>query len=210
MEFTLPKQSYVHKVVPKSKFFSRAKVNTKLKQEFVDLVQRITWEHKLAVDTLGIQKTEAVEEIQIFKLELKKRSVPKNVLKVIDKTIPYPILFTLRYGNQTAYAISLKVAGDERYYISKWGTDVAFRFTGRNLETVYQGLVSALMEQPVSTEAGFATMVETDKKRVVLEREIAALKSKIRNEKQFSKKVELNHQLQAKKSNLESLIPKTV
>lgn len=196
MEFQLPEQAHVHKVVPKSKFFARAVVNTKLKKEFTDKVQKITWEYKLAPDTIGIPATKEIEEVQIFIVELKERTIPKNVLKQIDKSIPYPILYVFVYGEQVAYGLSLKGAGEDRYYFTDWDETPSLRFTALNLEALYQGLVKSFIKAPPGGESGdFATMVESDKKRQVLEKEIQALKNKIRNEKQFNKKVELNNQL---------------
>jgi hypothetical protein len=211
MEFQLPEQAHVHKTVPKSKFFARAVVNTKLKREFTDKVQKITWEYKLAPDTIGIPATETVEEIQIFIVELKERVIPKNVLKLIDKSIPYPILYVFIYGEQEAYGLSLKGAGEERYYFSDWGESLSLRFTGLTLEALYQGLIKSFIKGSSGGEGeDFATMVATDKQRQVLEKEIQALKNKIRNEKQFNKKIELNHTLQAKQKDLASLTKETV
>ena len=205
MELGLPQQARVHKMVPKSKFFEKAVVNTKLKREFIDKIQKIYWEYKLAPDTIGIPSTEAVEEVQVFHLELKERSIPKNVLKLIDKSIPYPILYIFTHHVSTAYGITLKGAGEERYYFSDWGEDIALKFQGTTLETLYQNLVKAFIKSHDSPQTDFAIIVQTDKKRQALEKEIQALKNKIRNEKQFNKKVELNSQLQHKQAELREL-----
>jgi hypothetical protein len=205
MEWKLPAQSYVHKNVPKNTFYQHARVNTKLKQEFTDLVQKITWEYKLSPETIGVPKTEQVEELQIFTLDLKKRMVPKGVLTTIDRSVAYPILFRGVHEDHEFYAISLKVQGEDRWYISDWDQELPFRFTGMNLEAVYQGLIKTFIGTNPNENQDFATIVATDKKRQVLEREISALKNKIRSERQFNKKVELNNQLQIKQSNLEKL-----
>lgn len=205
MELALPAQARVHTSVPKSKFFEKAKVNTKQKRAFTDKVQKIWWEYKLAPETIGIPATEKVQEVQVFVLELKGRTIPKEVLRTIDRSIPYPILYVLTYSTSTAYATSLKGAGEERYYISEWNADLRFRFTGSTMEALYQGIVKAFIGERVSAPKDFSALVEADKKRQALEREISALKNKIKSEKQFNRKVALNQQLHAVQAQLQGI-----
>ncbi len=54
-------------------FYSRLSISNKLKNEFIDKVQKIIWAYKLSGKTLNINKTKNVEEIQIFQVELKEK-----------------------------------------------------------------------------------------------------------------------------------------
>jgi len=206
MKLVLPQQALVERFIPKSKFFEKTVVNTKLKKEFTDKIQKITWKYKLAEDTIGIKKTETVEEIQIFEIQLKEQVIPKNVLKVIDKTIPYPILYIFRYDTHTAYGITLKGEGVQRYYFSAWDEEKSFEFTGTTLEHVYQKIVTAFIDRISPQVHDFKTVVETDNHAQILEKEIEALKKKIRAEKQFNRQVELNKILHSKKQLLSKLV----
>lgn len=205
MDFRLPPQARVHVVVPKGRFLSRSGVSTKLRREFIDKVRKITWEYKLAPETIGIPKTEAIEEVQIFLIELKERTIPKGVLKLINRSIPYPVLFVLSHDSHTAYGIALRGTGEERYYFSEWDEPMRFDFAGLTLETLYQGLVKVFIGADVGKDQDFGTIVEVDKQKAVLEREIQALQNKIRSERQFNKKVEYNRIVHSKKEELASL-----
>lgn len=200
MDFLLPEQAYIHRFIPKNKFFEKAVVNSKLKKEFTEKIQKISWEYKLAEGTVGIPPTNNVEEIQIFEIQLKERGIPKNVLKIIDKSIPYPILYVFTHEGHVAYGITLKGDGEQRYYFSSWDEKQTFKFTGINLERVYQGIVTSFIKDAGSEIKDFKTIVSIDKRKETLEKEISALKNKIKNEKQFNKKVELNKVLQEKKN----------
>lgn len=205
MKFALPSQAYVHRSIPKNTFFGKTAISTKLKKEFTDQIQKITWEYKIAQDTIGTSGTPAVEEIQIFEIQLKEKLIPKNVLKVIDKTIPYPILYVFTYDGHTAYGITLKGDGSQRYYFSEWDKEQVFSFSGATLERIYQDIITTFINISPSGK-DFATIVETDKRIEVLEKEISALKNKIKNEKQFNRKVEFNKTLLDKKKSLESIL----
>jgi len=200
-DFKLPKEALVNKFVAKSRFYERSKLSSKLQKEFVDKVQRITWKYKLAESTLGIAKTEAVTEIQIFEIELKEQKIPKNVVKIIDKSIPYQILYRFVYEENVTYGISLK-NGDNvgSYYFSDWNTNLAFDFSGIDLELVYQKLVKAFLRYEAKDKDDFNDIVITDQKIRTLETEIVSLESSIQKEKQFNRKVELHKILLKKKT----------
>lgn len=200
-DFKLPKEALVNKFVAKSRFYERSKLSSKLQKEFVDKIQRITWKYKLAESTLGIAKTEAVTEIQIFEIELKEQKIPKNVVKIIDKSIPYQILYRFVYVENVTYGISLK-NGDNigNYYFSDWNTNLAFDFTGIDLELVYQKLVKAFLRDEAKDKDDFDDIVSTDQKIRTLETEIVSLESSIQKEKQFNRKVELHKILLKKKT----------
>jgi len=210
MEFTLPPQACVERFIPKSKFFEKTLVNTKLKKEFTDKIQKIIWKYKLAEETIGINKTEATEEIQIFEIQLKEQIIPKNVLKVIDKTIPYPILYIFLHDTHVAYGITIKGTGEQRYYFSAWDEEKTFDFTGINLEKVYQKIITTFIDRIDAGTNDFQTVVDTDKRIQILEKEVEALKKKVRTEKQFNKQVALNRKLQTKKQELLELTSSSI
>jgi hypothetical protein len=192
-ELKLPKEAFVNKFVAKTKFYEKANLNSKIQKEFVDKIQKITWKYKLAESTIGIAKTEAVTEIQVFEIELKERLIPKNVLKIIDKSIPYQILYRFVFEENVAYGITLKEnTSVENYYFSDWNAELSFDFIGIDLENVYQKLVRAFIRDEAKDKGNFSVIIDVDNQIKTLEVEITALERKIRKEKQFNRKVETN------------------
>ena len=206
-QLNLPEQAFVNKFIAKSTFYEKAALSTSLQNEFVNKLQRITWKYKLAESTIGISKTEAVTEIQIFEIELKEQSIPKNVLKVIDKAIPYQILYIFNYKNDFAFGITLKdETFKENYYFSEWNETKQFDFTGIDLQTVYQKLIKAFIKIEPEQGADFNDIIEFDNKVEALKTEIKTLQNKIKKEKQFNRKVDMNKILIEKKKVLINLM----
>jgi len=204
--FKLPRAAFVNKFIPKNKFYDKAALSAKLQKEFVDKIQKITWKYKLAESTVGITKTDKVIEIQIFEIELKEQVIPKNVLKVIDKAIPYQILYRFIYKENEAYGITLKEDKNaESYYFTEWNEKKIFDFTGIDLEKVYQRIVKTFIRSEVQTKSSFNEIIDTDNKIKSLENEIDALGSRISKEKQFNRKVEMNKILLERKNYLKKI-----
>ncbi len=200
----LPENAKIEKFLPKNHFYNKVFLNQKLKDEFVRLIKKITWKYKISEETVGIKKTDKVEEIQVFEVELKEKQVPEKILKIIDKAIPYPILFVAKYGDDWKYIISLKENGVKDYYYSEWNEDIDFDFYGVDLGKVYQKLIKKFIKTAGEEEI-FGQAVEKDAKIKELEKEMEKLENKLNKEKQFNRKVELNKELNNKKQELNKL-----
>lgn len=212
----MPENAVVNKFIAKTKFYERATLSSKLQNEFINKIQKITWKYKLAEDTIGISKTDSVTEIQVFEIELKEQVIPENVLKVIDKAIPYQILYQFVYKDNTAYGITLKgpilrtmpekeSAGTRNYYFSRWNEDLNFDFTDIDLEKVYQKVIKAFINNEAKNRSDFAAIIDADDKIKQLGKEIKTLGKKIKKEKQFNRKVELNKSLLERQKQLQSI-----
>jgi len=210
-KFKLPHDAIVNKFIAKTKFYERAALSSKIQNEFTRKIQKITWKYKLAEKTVGISQTDRVTEIQIFQIELKERAIPKNILKVIDAAIPYPILYQFVYKDDMAFGVALKgMTGKEsaaarNYYFSEWNQCPDFDFTGIDLEKVYQKIIKAFVHTEAKSRGDFAAIIDADNQIKNLEKEIVTLSGKIKKEKQFNRKVEMNKSLLAKRSQLKMI-----
>lgn len=198
--FNLSKNCVINKFLPKTLFYKKLGLSTTLKDEFVNLIEKIIWKYKLSEDTLGITKTEKVEEIQIFELHLKEKKLPQNIIKAITKAIPYKILFIIYYKEEFCYSIKA-----EEIYFSEWNEKINIDFYGLNLETVYENIVKSIIKEE-NTSKDFEIVIENKNKEIKLSKELEQLRNKMKLEKQFNKKVELNQKLKEKERELEVII----
>lgn len=197
--FDLPEKCLVNKFIPKKTFYEKIGVTSTIKDEFVKLVEKIVWLYKIAPDTVGLNKTEKVEEIQIFEIYIKNKILPKGVIKTISKAIPYPILFVIKYKDDYCYSIKV----EESYY-TNWNESIDISFSGISLEYVYEQIVKKIIKVE-NTEKKFDKIIEDNTKKQILQNNIDRLKSKIKQEKQFNKKVEMNKELKKLKREMEEL-----
>jgi hypothetical protein len=95
--FSLPESTEVQRVIPKNAFTRYT--NTKQKKAFTDLVQKITWKNKLSKDTINLHSHD-IQEIQIFEIQLKIKEDTSSLLDIIDKAIPYHIIFKVQFEEE--------------------------------------------------------------------------------------------------------------
>lgn len=216
---TLPQRTLYNKRIPKNKFYEKLDANTKLKEKFVEQIDSITWKYKLSKDTINIEPTGAVEEIQVFEVVLRQKSVSKDILQNIDRAIPYPILYILKFDGQAKLSIAYKArnksddskATVDSYCESEWMAyeDISMDLTsGRNLQAIYENIIKTLLKVDVGENEAVDEAVGRQKAIDKLIQEIARLEAKVKTEKQFNKKVELNIELQKKKKELMDITQK--
>ena len=187
--FELSKECYVNKFIPKKVFYEKVGVSSGVKDEFVNLVERITWLYKISPDAIGIPKTDLIEEIQIFQIDVKEKKIPLSVIKTITKGVQYKILFLIKYNDDYCYSIKV-----EDNYTSEWNDDIKFEFNALNLEIVYENIVKAIINEKENSKR-FEDIIEEKNNKNDLEKRINILRQKIKSEKQFNRKTELNIEL---------------
>lgn len=195
----IPKKCYVNKFLPKKLFYEKIAISPSVKEDFTNQVDRITWLYKISPDTIGVSKTNNVEEIEVFQLDLKEKIIPKNVIKVITKGIPYKILFLLKYNEEYCYLLKV----DDIYNL-EWNKEINIDFNAINLEVLYENIVKTIIDKK-DDDRNFEIIIEEKNRIDDLNKKKINLRNKIKSEKQFDRKIELNQKLQQLKKELGEL-----
>lgn len=215
--FDYPKSAAFGRVLPKNKIYEHASLSTAVKNLFVRQVEQITWQFKLAPETVNLKGTPSVPEIQIFSITLKTGELKYDVLRGIDQAIPFPILFELRYEGKIRAAAAFKrpsdadkskwVVGD--YFESAWQSSEVPRTTTLpvvfDLEALYARLLMPLMPFPARPGEGLQACVERMEQIRSRQRELDKCEARLRKEKQFNRKVAINAELRALKKEIKML-----
>ncbi|WP_375104485.1 DUF4391 domain-containing protein [Paenibacillus sp. RS8] len=217
MMLQLPSSTLVNRKIPKNKFHEKLHANKHLKELFTEQVESIIWKHKLSKETIHLEPKDDIEEVQVFEVHLKEQAYSLDLLRSIDKAIPYPILHVILYEDQVKLAIAYKERNqtdDNRsvvrsYHESEWQSveDLKLNIVqGLNLKTVYENIIRQLLPISTKPEIELSAVLELQASIDELKLECKRLEFKIGGEKQFNRKVELNMELQRKRKELNQLL----
>ena len=217
--FDYPKNAAFGRVLPKNKIYEHGSVSSAVKQLFVREVEQIVWQYKLAPETINLKRSRAVPEIQIFSITLKGDELKPEVLRCIDLAIPFPILFELRFDGKVRPIAAFKRPSEAdagKWVISDYfDSDWTAADTPRkplpmvfDLETLYGHLLMPLMPYPARPGEDLQTRVERMERIRLKQRELERCEARLRKEKQFNRKVELNATLRMLKTELAELTKK--
>lgn len=201
--FDLPERTKVGRVVPKNAFDEYT--NTKQKKLFTDCIQRITWSHKLSAATVNLEARD-IQEIQIFKVELKVKSEISKILEVINKSIPYHIVFWVEYKEEAFISTALKhlhptnenIAVIDWTFTSDWFNKDIQHYSVNlkgTLDSVFKDICVQISGNPLLFNKSMEFILENQQSIDRLRKQLVRLESDIAKCKQFNKKVEMNIKL---------------
>ena len=205
--FGFPASTEFGKRIPKQKFYENIGITPTLKRIFVEQIHLIFWRNKLAATTLNLIEGEVVKEIEVFELRINIPQLDEAVLYQIDKEIPYHILFILTCKGRAQAWIGYKeasVSGNnafkvKRYFHTEWvpERELQFRIDGLSMDAVYESIMLQIAGDALQVDTGenLKAFIERDEKRRQLEKQITALESKMRKEKQLNRRTEINAEL---------------
>ena len=219
MLFDYPTKARFGRKIPKSKLYENASANTKLKDKFVNQIEKIVWQYKLAPNTLNLDATNKVPEIQVFDIFLKTKEVDQALLEVIDKAIPLPIIFQIHKGNKVKIKAAYKRPSEsannkwviESYFESEWLDKYSTKQPmpqALDLGKLYEQILKSLMPVEVTSSKTTQTLdqqVDKINKINILQKELDKLNSKYKKEKQRNRQFEINKQIKLKQKELHHL-----
>lgn len=212
----LPKSTEFNKRIPKQSFYENLDVSAAIKKFFVEQIKTIYWKNKISPETTNLAPGETVTEIQVFEIRLNGNELDEAVLSLIDKKIPYHIVFLLecdgKYQAWTAYK-EATFSGNSAfkigtYYHTEWqdAKDLRITLEGLNVDNAYENFVRQIAGGKLikgTRNESLKESVERDNKKQELQKQITLLQNKIRKEKQINKQMQLNSELKKLKKELQ-------
>ena len=219
--FQYPERTRKDRILPKNKVYGNAQPSNAVRQRFVNQVEQIIWRNLLVPETVNLPSRDGIDGIQIFEIALKAGELKEDVLRSLDRAIPWRLFFELTFQDKVRFAAAFKRPSEgssgapvvETYFLTPWQPAGAARLAlpvALDLAALYEQMLFKHMEaspQAITLRAGesLSEAIERGKRIRVLQRELRRMEMALRREIQFNRKVEINAQLRERKAELESL-----
>ncbi|EKN4073402.1 DUF4391 domain-containing protein [Yersinia enterocolitica] len=211
-----PKQAVFGRTLPKNKIYEHSGANTRLKDLFVEQVEQIVWQYKLAPETINLPARPGVPELQIFSIQLKTSELNLDVLRCIDGAVQFPIIFELSFNGRTKVIAAYKRPNESDasrwvmsdYFTTAWlpsDYERAAMPLALDLGGLYELMLHRLIPTPARPQESLADLVARVELIAAKQREVEKAASRLAKEKQFNRKVEINAKLRILKIELEKL-----
>lgn len=211
-----PKQASFGHNLPKNKIYEHSGANKRLKELFVEQVEQIVWQYKLAPETINVPAKPGVPEVQVFTIQLKTPELHLDVLRCIDGAVQFPIVFELNFDDQTQVVAAYKRPSESDanrwvlsdYFVTAWlpsNTQRVAMPLALDLSALYEQVLQRLIPLPARQQENLAELVTRVDQVMSKQREVEKMANKLAKEKQFNRKVEVNSKLRQLKTELEQL-----
>jgi len=217
----IPDSCFVGSTIYKKLFYENAHLSSSDKSLFTDTINKVVWLYCLKPETINIPayKDEVREypEIEVIEVILNKEYGLNRIAEIIMRTIPYPMLLIFKLEDKIRFYMAHQRTSQsdsskntiEEFISTDWvGNDSALfakldikqmRFT--HLYTLYSDIVDAISIYnlsviiPTDDTVTGAKARELSAKIEDIEQRIANLRSKLKKESQFNRKMELNMEI---------------
>ena len=229
--FNIPTTCNVGNTIYKKTFYENADLSSADKKLFTDNIKKISWLYCLKPETINIRayKDDIREypEIEVIEVDIEKDTKLRRIAEIIMRTIPYPMLLFFKLEDKIQIYVAHQRVNQndnsknilEEFICTDWlnrdsllfeKLDIKqMRFT--NFYVLYSDIVDAISVYNVSNIISTSfpiTGMEARKLSLAIETleiEISNLRSKLKKETQFNRKMELNikiKSLEKEKTNL--------
>ena len=203
----LPSSTFVGKVVPKEKFYSKCAVNTATKNLFVKYVEQIVWQNKLTAQTMAAEKGLLVNEIDVFEVKMKSFDCPRKLFEFIDQNLHHHNIFVLTYDDKAKLFVNFKEKEKDETFLESFETpwmpadEPAFNLSGSNMDEIYESIVcSAASDYVIASEVkqsktSLKDYIIQNKQNAKIQAQIEKLEKKLANEKQVNRQGEIRAEI---------------
>jgi hypothetical protein len=212
----LPSSTFVGKVVPKEKFYSKCAVNTATKNLFVKYVEQIVWQNKLTAQTMAAEKGLLVNEIDVFEVKMKSFDCPRKLFEFIDQNLHHHNVFVLTYDDKAKLFVNFKEKEKDESFLESFETpwkpiaEPIFNLSGSNMDEIYESIVRTAGAANINTSPSSLSLpkgeakqskpslkdyIVQSKQNAKIKAQIEKLEKKLANEKQFNRQVEIRAEI---------------
>lgn len=214
----IPDSCFIGSTIYKKLFYENANLSTSDKSLFTDTINKVVWLYCLKPETINIpaykDEVRDYPEIEVIEVLLHKEYKLNRIAEIIMRTIPYPMLLIFKLEDKIRFYMAHQRTSQsdsskntiEEFISTDWlsNDSVLFdkldikqmRFT--NFYTLYSDIVDAISIYNLSAIMPTDDIITGDKARELsakiedIEQRIANLRSKLKKESQFNRKMELN------------------
>lgn len=186
-----PAETVYGKFIPKEKLYNHADINASTKEKFVRQIERITWTNKISPETVNV-KPGKYSEIEVFRINLKDSNIDDKLIQIIDRAIPYPILFVICYNGYFYLTMPYKDGTNiGPYFKCNWMNTVDLTLTGLTIDQIYANILHAIDNDLKSDVLLLDEAVKQYAERQQIQKRIDQLTKQIAREPNSARRQEL-------------------
>ncbi|MFV0499585.1 MAG: DUF4391 domain-containing protein [Bacilli bacterium] len=178
----LPDSCYVGKIIPKDNF-------KQYRDEFTNKVERIRFMYSISGQTTNYEQTDDADTIVVINLSLKEDTGISNIIKEIEQTINFKILYEIEFNNKKKYGFY-----DQKLFTTSYDSQIIFDLLANDVVTLYENLKKQIIGSS-KKELSVDELVKRQLEIEQLEKEIEKLTKEKSKEMQVNKKNEIRKQI---------------
>ena len=187
----LPESTEVRQFISKAAIYRKFELNNSQQASFDGDIKKITIVNEISSQTVKLSGNDE-NSFFVLEVQLKNKNYDKKNIERLSKLIDQNILLVLTYEDEAKLAVFKTILHE-----TEWKTleDINLTLTGLSFDALWENVIRTVGGIETKEETTLEEQIETKIEDEKILKEIEKLKGKLRKEKQFNRKVEINEEI---------------
>lgn len=187
----LPESTEVRQFISKAAIYRKFELNNSQQASFDEDIKKITIVNEISSQTVKLSGNDE-NSFFVLEVQLKNKNYDKKNIERLSKLIDQNILLVLTYEDEAKLAVFKTILHE-----TEWKTlgDINLTLTGLSFDALWENVIRTVGGIETQEERTLEEQITSNIEKAKMQKQIDALKKKMKNEKQFNRQIEIKAEI---------------
>lgn len=187
----LPESTEVRQFISKAAIYRKFELNNSQQNSFDEDIKKITIVNEISSQTVKLSESDE-NSFFVLEVQLKHKNYDKKNIERLSKLIDQNILLLLTYEDEARLAVFKTILHETEW---KSLENIKLTLTGLSFDALWENVIRTVGGIETQEESTLEEQINSNIEKAKIQKQIDALKKKIKNEKQFNRQIEIKAEI---------------
>lgn len=187
----LPESTEVRQFISKAAIYRKFELNNSQQNSFDEDIKKITIVNEISSQTVKLSGSDE-NSFFVLEVQLKHKNYDKKNIERLSKLIDQNILLLLTYEDEARLAVFKTILHETEW---KSLENIKLTLTGFSFDALWENVIRTVGGIETQEESTLEEQITSNIEKAKIQKQIDALKKKMKNEKQFNRQIEIKAEI---------------
>ncbi len=187
----LPEATEVRHFISKAAIYRKFELNNSQQASFDEDIKKITIVNEISSQTVKLSGNDD-NSFFVLEVQLKHKNYDKKNIERLSKLIDQNILLLLTYEDEARLAVFKTILHETEW---KSLENIKLTLTGLSFDALWENVIRTVGGIETQEESTLEEQITSNIEKARIQKQIDALKKKMKSEKQFNRKIEIKAEI---------------
>ncbi|MEE1268419.1 MAG: DUF4391 domain-containing protein [Treponema sp.] len=187
----LPESTEVRQFISKAAIYRKFELNNSQASSFDEDIKKITIVNEISSQTVKLSGSDE-NSFFVLEVQLKHKNYDKKNIERLSKLIDQNILLVLTYEDEARLAVFKTILHETEWEQLE---NINLTLTGLSFDALWENVIRTVGGIETQEESTLEEQITSNIEKAKIQKQIDALKKKMKNEKQFNRQIEIKTEI---------------
>ena len=187
----LPESTEVRQFISKAAIYRKFELNNSQQNSFDEDIKKITIVNEISSQTVKLSGSDE-NSFFVLEVQLKHKNYDKKNIERLSKLIDQNILLVLTYEDEARLAVFKTILHETEWEQLE---NINLTLTGLSFDALWENVIRTVGGIETQEESTLEEQITSNIEKAKIQKQIDALKKKMKNEKQFNRQIEIKTEI---------------